>query len=206
MPCPNVVVPDEHLRHSEPRAVTTQTAPARSDDLRVALEGCARRDPASLRHLYERLAPQMIGVALRMLRRRDLAEEVVHDTFVRVWERARSFDPERGEPASWIFAILRNRTLDVLRGEARTELVEDFEPYALADETQGAEDAMGALSRSGALRQCLERLEPQRRQAIVLAYTRGLTHGELAGRLGLPLGTVKSWIRRGLLALRECMA
>ncbi|MEP9352453.1 sigma-70 family RNA polymerase sigma factor [Xanthobacter sp. KR7-65] len=171
-----------------------------------ALGGCARGDAASLREIYDRLAPQMIGVALRLLRRRDLAEEVVHDAFVSIWEKASSFDPARGSAVTWVFAILRHRALNVLRAEGRTDLVDDFEPLALADDAPDAEAVVLSLSEGGALRRCLERLEPQRRAAIVLAYSRGLTHGELAGRLGIPLGTAKSWIRRSLLSLRECLA
>ncbi len=94
----------------------------------------------------------------------------------------------------------------MLRGESRTDLVDDFEPMGLASEDADAEHVVISLSENTALRRCLERLEPLRRHAIVLAYARGLSHGELAGRLGVPLGTAKSWIRRGLLSLRECLA
>lgn len=184
------------------------SASARLDDgeLARALEGCARGEQAALRLLFDRLGPQMIGVAMRFLRRRDLAEDVVQDTFVSIWQKAGSFDPARGSAMTWAFAILRHRAINVLRAEGRTDLVDDFEPFALTSDAPDAEAVVCALSEAGALRRCLEQLEPQRRLAIVLAYTRGLTHGELAGRMGIPLGTAKSWIRRGLLALRECMA
>ncbi|MGU3496407.1 sigma-70 family RNA polymerase sigma factor [Xanthobacteraceae bacterium A53D] len=189
--------------------MAAMTAPAQigePDELTHALLACAGGDADSLRWLYDELSPQMTGVAFRLLRRRDLAEEVVHDTFVRIWEKARLFDPARGQARTWIFSILRNRALDVLRGEERTELVADFEPLGLTEEGPDAEATVLALSDAGALRRCLERLEPVRRNAVVLAYTRGLSHGELAGRLGVPLGTIKSWMRRSLLSLRECMA
>lgn len=175
-------------------------------DLAAALAGCARGDRAGLRVIYDRLAPQMTGVAIRLLRRRELAEEVVHDAFVKVWDKAESFDPARGEPRSWIFAILRHQAINVLRREGRIDLVDDVETLAPAAEPPDADAVIDTLARSGALRRCLERLDPARREAIVLAYARGLTHGELAGRLGIPLGTAKSWIRRSLLALRECMS
>ncbi len=175
-------------------------------DLNHALRGCARGDRTALRAIYDSEAPRMIGVAMRLLRRRALAEEAVHDTFLQVWKKADSFDPVRGEARSWIYAILRNRALNILRGETRTDLVDDFEPMGLVSEEENAEAVMMRLSDTGSLKRCLEGLEPSRRQAITLAYIHGLSHGELAGRLGVPLGTMKSWIRRSLLALRECMA
>ncbi len=175
-------------------------------DLNHALRGCARGDRTALRVIYDSEAPRMIGVAMRLLRRRALAEEAVHDTFLQVWNKADSFDPARGEARSWIYAILRNRALNILRGETRTDLVDDFEPMGLVSEEENAEAVMMRLSDTGSLKRCLERLEPARRQAITLAYIHGLSHGELAGRLGVPLGTIKSWIRRSLVSLRECMA
>jgi RNA polymerase sigma factor (sigma-70 family) len=171
-----------------------------------ALRRCAAGDRAALRVIYDAEAPRMLGVALRLLRRRSLAEEAVHDAFVQIWQRAGSFDPARGEARTWIYTVLRNRALTILRGESRTDLVEDFEPMGLASEEESPETLVLRLSDTGALRRCLERLEPLRRQAVLLAYVQGLTHGELAGRLGVPLGTMKSWIRRSLLALKECMA
>lgn len=174
-------------------------------DLNRALGQCAQGDRLALRAIYDGEAPRMLGVAMRILRRRALAEEAVHDTFVQVWQKAASFDPTRGEARAWLYAILRNRALNILRGESRTDLVEDFEPMGLVSDEEDAESLMLRLSDTGSLKRCLERLEPSRRQAITLAYIHGLSHGELAGRLGVPLGTVKSWIRRSLASLRECM-
>lgn len=184
----------------------TSTGPAGSNELAEALRLCAAGDRRGLRLIYESEAARMLGVAVRLLRRRDIAEEAVHDCFLKVWQRAASFDPARGDARSWLYAVLRNRALDILRGEGRTDLVDDFEPLGLEDGGETPEQAVERLSDTGALRRCLERLNPVRRQAIVLAYVNGLTHGEIAGRLGLPLGTVKTWIRRGVIALKECMA
>jgi RNA polymerase sigma-70 factor (ECF subfamily) len=175
-------------------------------DLDDALRRCASGDRAALRAIYDAEAPRMVGVALRLLRRPALAEEAVHDAFVQIWQRAGSFDPARGQARPWLYAVVRNRALNILRGEARTDLVEDFEPMRLASEEDDPETIVARLSDAGALRRCLERLDPARRNAIVLAFVHGLSHGELAGRLGMPLGTLKSWIRRSLLVLRECMA
>jgi RNA polymerase sigma-70 factor (ECF subfamily) len=160
----------------------------------------------ALRTIYDAEAPKMLGVAIRLLRRRALAEEAVHDTFMQIWQRASSFDPARGEARTWVYAILRNRALNILRGETRTDLVEDFEPMGLVSEDESPESSALRLSDASSLKRCLDVLEPVRREAILLAYVHGLSHGELAGRLGVPLGTMKSWIRRSLLSLRECMA
>jgi RNA polymerase sigma factor (sigma-70 family) len=185
--------------------IAQQPAPERAS-LDEALRRCAAGDRSALRMIYDLEAPRMLGVALRLLRRRALAEEALHDAFVQIWQRAGSFDPARGEARTWIYAVLRNRALNILRGETRTDLVEDFEPLGLTSEGESPEDVTLRLSDTSALKRCLERLEPARRTAILLAYVEGLSHGELAGRLGVPLGTMKSWIRRSLLSLRECMA
>ncbi len=190
--------------------MTVPSIPSRSSPERAsldeALRRCAAGDKAALRAIYDLEAPRMLGVAIRLLRRRALAEEAVHDTFVQVWQRASTFDASRGDARSWLYAVLRNRALNILRGETRTDLVEDFEPMGLVSDDESPEALTLRLSDAGALKRCLERLEPARKQAILLAYVHGLSHGELAGRLGVPLGTMKSWIRRSLLALRECMA
>lgn len=148
----------------------------------------------------------MVAVAQRILRRRDLAEDAVQEAFLRIWRQAGRYDPALGSPRAWIYTILRNLALNLLRDGAREEPVEDERLMALGEGQEAGEDALGRLAEDSALRRCLERLEPPRRASILLAYVEGLSHGEIAGRLGLPLGTVKAWIRRSLLALRECMA
>lgn len=175
-------------------------------DVVAALRRCAAGDRGGLRAIYDAEGPRMVGVALRIVRRPALAEEAVHDAFVQIWERAASYDPSRGQARSWLYAVVRHRALNILRGEARTDLVDDFEPMGLASEEDDPEAIVARLSDAGALRRCLERLEPGRRRLIVLAYVHGLSHGELAGRLQVPLGTVKSWMRRSLLTLRDCLA
>jgi RNA polymerase sigma factor (sigma-70 family) len=170
-----------------------------------ALRRAAGGDRAALRTVYDAEAPRMLGVALRILRRRALAEEAVQDAFVQVWRRAGTFDAARGSGRAFLYAILRNRALNILRGEARTDLT-DAVDETVPSEDEGPEAVVVRLSEAGALRRCLDGLDPPRRDAIVLAYAHGLSHGELAGRLGLPLGTVKSWLRRSLLALRECLS
>ena len=176
-----------------------------SSDLAAELAACAAGERQALRRIYDAEGSRMIGVAMRIVRRRDMAEDVVHDAFLQIWRKAGSFDPARGSARSWLFAVVRHRALNVVRDDARTDLVESFEPFALASAEEDAESLVARLSEASALRRCLERLEPTRRALIVLAYVHGLTHGELAGRLRVPLGTMKSWMRRSLLSLRECL-
>jgi RNA polymerase sigma-70 factor (ECF subfamily) len=170
-----------------------------------AIAACGRGDRLALRAIYEAEGPKLLGVALRMLKRRAIAEEVVQDAFLKAWEAAPRFDGTAGQGRGWLVTILRNRALNVLRGEARLDLIEDYEPLALASEEDNAEVIIARLSDESALRRCLQRLDETRRRLIVLAYTEGLSHGEIAARLGAPLGSVKSWIRRSLLSLKECM-
>lgn len=183
-----------------------EAAPFDRPSLGEALRRCALGERPALQVIYDLEAPAMIGIAMRILRRRDLAEEAVHDTFVRVWQKAASFDPSRGEARSWLYAVLRHRALNILRGERRSDQFADEDTAAVESEDESPEAAVMRLSDTKALKRCLEKLEPARRNAIILAYVQGLTHGELAGRLGVPLGTVKSWIRRSLVTLKECLA
>jgi len=167
----------------------------------AALARCAAGDRTALRVIYDAEAPRMAGVARRMLRRQDLAEEAVQDAFMRVWPAADTFDPQKGAARSWLYAILRNCALTVLRDESRFAADEGIAEQA----APMTENALARLPETSALRRCLERLDAPRRSVVVLAYVHGLSHGELAGKLGVPLGTVKSWVRRSLIALQECM-
>jgi RNA polymerase sigma factor (sigma-70 family) len=175
------------------------------DTVTDILRRCAGGDKSALRRLFESEAPRMIGVAERILRRRALAEEATQDAFVQIWRKAESFDAALGNGRTWIYTIVRNRALSILRNESRTELYSTPETFERASEDDDPETAVLKLGESSRLRLCLDKLEPLRRNAIVLAYTRGLSHGELAGKLGLPLGTIKSWIRRGMASLKECL-
>jgi RNA polymerase sigma-70 factor (ECF subfamily) len=174
-------------------------------EIEELLRRCARQERAALSLLYQREAARMIGVAQRIVKRRALAEEIVQDTFVQVWRRADSFDADRGAGRAWLYAILRNRSLNCLRDESRTDLTAEESTFDRVSDEDDPETIISKLSDAGALRRCLDKLSPDRRHAIVLAYANGLSHGELAGRLNMPLGTVKSWIRRSLMTLKECL-
>jgi RNA polymerase sigma factor (sigma-70 family) len=172
---------------------------AREAQLAAALARCAAGDRAALQMIYASEAPKMIGVARRILFRSDLAEEAVHDAFVRIWRSAASFDPHRGSARGWLYAVVRNRALSIHRNEHR---------YDASDESAldiDSDATMTQMPETSALRRCLERIDRPRRDVVVLAYVHGMSHGELAGRLKVPLGTVKSWVRRSLFSLQECM-
>lgn len=182
--------------------MATDTATA--DPCAHDLERCARGDRAALKAIYDREGPFMLAVANRILRRRDLAEEALQEAFVSVWRRAGSFDRKAGSGRGWIYAIVRNRALNSLRDD-RHMPVDDRELESFAEHETDVDDAFERLASSSALRACLSALEPRRRACVLLAYVSGLTHGEIAARLGVPLGTAKAWIRRSLLSLRGCM-
>jgi RNA polymerase sigma-70 factor (ECF subfamily) len=162
-------------------------------------------DRRAFAELYWLTALKLFPVALRITLRRDLAEEVLQESFVAMWNQAASYDPVKGGPMVWMTTIVRHRAIDQRRRRAN-----------LADATAGSDDALSALVADErdradrgadlvALRRCLDMLEPLPRQAILLAYLQGYTHAELASRLATPAGTVKSWIRRGLERLKRCL-
>ncbi len=173
-----------------------------------ALFACARGDRSGLRRIFDSEAGRLLAVAQRIVKRRDLAEEVVQEAFIRIWTHAHQYSPDRGSARGWIYAIVRNRALNMLRDGKREDLVGEEKLQTLQDHEQleQIQAAFNQLDRASRLKECLGRLDDIRRRGILMAYVGGYTHGEIAGRLKLPLGTAKSWIRRGLAILRECMA
>jgi RNA polymerase sigma-70 factor (ECF subfamily) len=171
------------------------------------LQSCARGDRMAMRRLFDSEAPRLMAIAMRLLRDPALAEEAVQDTLVKVWTRAASFEAERGAARAWLTMVLRNTALNILRSERRQDLAADGDIEALqdrmaADETEAV---LRSLDPTLRLRICLDLLDERRRHAILLAYVHGYSQGEIAGRTGRPLGTVKAWMRRGLEQLRECV-
>ena len=176
------------LRHSE------------AGTLEELLRRTSARDLNAFRELYDRTAGRQLAIARRILHRDDLAEEAVHDAFLSIWQSAGRFRPEAGSALGWICAIVRRRAIDRLRAS----------PW-LQREVATLPDDIGAPPQTAsedrlALQKCLGLLAPHVRSAIQLAYYYGLTHGELSQRLDLPLGTLKSQLRRGLAALKDCLS
>jgi len=180
------------------------TADAADSAVLEALLGrCANQDRSAFEALYARVAPMLLAVLLQMLKKRDLAEDVLQDVFVKVWQQAAQFDAIRGRPLAWLIAIARYRAIDVQRG-ARPTLVLDESQLELEPQFQMPGPADGGSVR-GALLRCLELIAPPQRRCLMLAYEQGLTHEEIARALGEPLGTIKSWVRRSLQSLRRCL-
>lgn len=164
------------------------------------LHACARGERPALRRLYEAEAPRLLGMVHRLVRDRAMAEDIVHDAFIRIWNRADTFDPSRGDARGWIFSIARHLALNTLRRRNRDVPLPEWE-----DDTALAEPSPDWQGDAPRLERCLAALEPQRRACILHAYVDGYSQTEIARRLDAPLGTVKAWITRSLKALRECM-
>ncbi len=179
-------------------------------DYEACLMACAKGDQQALRDLYEQESPRLLGVARRIAGDSALAEDIVHDAFIRIWTRAASFNPARGSARGWIFSVTRHLALNFIRDGAREVQVSEQSETALhasaaREASLETADTYDYRGHSGRIFTCLEQLEPARRNCILHAYVDGYSHAQIAEKLGTPLGTVKAWIKRSLVALRECM-
>ena len=169
-----------------------------SESLESLLRLVAAGDMLAFRTLYAASAGRLLAIALRILREQQAAEDAVQEAFLRIWRNAARYDAARGTPLAWMGVIARNAALDMIDRRQSSESL---------DAADGPELAVAAVEPPDArLGQCLKRLPPDQARAIVTMYNEGLSHSELADRLSVPLGTAKSWVRRGTRLLRECMA
>ena len=164
---------------------------------------CAQADGAAFRQLYDLQSPALYGVALRITRQPALAADAVHDALLQVWRNAARFDPARGTARAWLLSLVRYRALDLVGRSGREVLGADVPEQA--DPDPSPLDRLLTTQAGRALHECLQTIEPERRNLVVLAFMEGLTYAEVAARARQPLGTVKSTIRRSLLALRSCL-
>ncbi|MFO1295472.1 MAG: sigma-70 family RNA polymerase sigma factor [Rubrivivax sp.] len=169
----------------------------------------ARQDERALESLYDATAARVNGVVLRIVQRAGLAEEVVEETYWQVWRQAARFDAERGRPITWLLAMARSRAIDALRREQRYQH-EELPDDDVTEAAEGAaalppQDLLEATRGHVRVHAALASLEPRARQLVALAFFRGLTHEDIAVQQGMPLGTVKSLIRRALLQLKRVM-
>ncbi|MFS1702194.1 sigma-70 family RNA polymerase sigma factor [Alteromonas sp. AMM-1] len=166
--------------------------------------GTAQGRREDFAELYKAASPQVFAVVLKLLRHRELAEEATQDAFIKVWHNAASYQMARGTVLTWIISIARYRALDMLRYQ-RIRKTDDTEPDTMVSDDDNRFELEAKLSHPK-LEGCLDELDTQQRQAIHLAYFNGLSHLEVVEHLSSPLGTIKSWIRRGLVSLQRCLS
>jgi len=184
--------------------------PLTDAELMALIDRVGQRDEAALRLLYDSASPRLFGLALRVVRQREWAEDALQEAFITIWRVAGDYRASLSPPMAWMGLIVRSRSLDLLRRRTadRAQLTQEFDDVmadTLASDGPSPMDITEASEQAWALQQCLQQLEGRQREVVSLAYLRDLSHGELAEQLKLPLGTVKTWIRRGLEKLRVCM-
>ncbi len=175
------------------------------------IDRIALSDEKALRELYDMTSSKLYGVAVRVVTNRDWAEDVLQEAFINIWRIAADYKSTLSPPMAWMALVVRSRGLDFLRRRAseradRTQVLDDVISDTVAGDSPNPMDSAQASQQAKALHNCLSQLENKQREVVSLAYMRDLSHGELAEQLKLPLGTVKTWIRRGLEQLRGCMA
>lgn len=177
---------------------------AARNELTRLLERTAAEDRQSLKSLYECTSAKLYGICLRLLRDEADAQDVLQEVYLSVWRKAASFDSTRASPITWLATIARNRSIDRLR--ARQAPTEDLGAAVdIPDDGPSSFQVLETADDAARLRRCLEELESRARDAIRSAFFDGATYPELAEREGVPLPTMKSWIRRGLISLRGCL-
>jgi RNA polymerase sigma-70 factor (ECF subfamily) len=170
--------------------------------LQEQLQAAARGNHAAFRALYEATAPKLFGIVLRITQNRPMAEEVLQETFVKIWQNAERFSPEAGQPMAWLSAIARNRAIDRIRAEKiERSRVSDSDEVLERLAAPGSGDA---VTRE-ALRACLGQLEAEARNCVVLAYCSGFSREELAERFKKPVGTIKTLLFRSVRQLKACL-
>lgn len=178
--------------------------------LRAWLHDTARHDAAAFRSLYDASAPRLFGLALRILQRRELAEEVLQESFVSIWHNARDYESGLSAPMTWMTTIVRNKAFDLLRRTQHDVQIDGdaFDPAvleAMRDPAATPIEALQISSDAKALAGCMSTLEERHRNVVGMAFFHDLSYGDVAQQLALPIGTVKTWIRRSLMRLHDCL-
>ena len=190
----------------------------RSHDLSRLLARAGLGDRAAFATLYERTSSHLFAVVLRINRDRAQAEDILQEVYVNVWRAASSFDAAQSQPLTWLTSITRNRAIDSLRRQQTQPRMrvaaasadgsesEDDDVYdSVADDAPGPLELLSRAADARSLAACIDKLSATQRQSLALAFFQGLSHGEVAVQMGQPLGTIKSWLRRSLVALKSCL-
>jgi RNA polymerase sigma-70 factor (ECF subfamily) len=178
--------------------------PLSRNELVAALQHTARGDKAAFEAVYKATSVKLYGIVLRILGRRELADEVLQEVYFRVWQRAGDFDPASSSPITWLATIARNLALD----EARRKTARSLEDFPEILQLPSNDDQSATHERNeelGRLYACLDGLGADRKELVLLVYHHGMTREEIAGRLGRPVATVKTWLRRSLAQLKDCL-
>lgn len=184
---------------------TASAADAARQRLIEALQRVARGDRAGLREVYALTSAKLMGVCLRICQDRDVAEDIMQDVYWKIWNRAGRYDPARASPITWLCTIARNTAIDWRRAHPPLATVGVEAALGVGDDRPPADQGIEADQRSARIVECLDALEDRQQAAIRSAFFEGLSYPELAARAAVPLGTMKSWVRRGLLQLRGCL-
>ena len=183
----------------------------RGAQLAALLARVALGDQRAFAEVYRQSASHLYGVAVRIVRDGSIAEEILQEAFVSVWHHAGSYDAAKSKPITWLTSIVRNRCLDQRRRRELDTVTlagsddDDAPAWDAPSGGPGPVELLLAAADARSVRDCVDTLEPAQKQAVALAFFQGLSHGELAAHMRVPLGTVKSWVRRGLEKLRRCL-
>lgn len=177
----------------------------KSTELERLMSAVAAGDREAFAALYRATSAKLYGVVLRILRRRDLTDDVIQETYVRIWNNAAAFDATLASPITWMVTIARNRALDELRRAVPLPIDGTPEALEVADSAMLASERLESASDLARLLACLDALEPERRDIVRLAYLDGLSREELGARFGHPPGTIKTWLHRSLKQLKSCL-
>ena len=181
----------------------------RREALKAAMDGMAAGDRGALDTVYEMTSAKMFATIVRIVRVRERAEDLLQDAYIKAWQRAGRFDPAKGSPITWLCTIARNTALSDIRRDGRIADISDDDnpsvPADIADDAKPQDEWLCDVEDAEALRRCMEGLQPDHRRSIRMAFFDGLTHSELAQKIDAPMGTIKSWIRRGLSGLKGCL-
>jgi RNA polymerase sigma factor (sigma-70 family) len=164
-----------------------------------------RRDRGAFRQLYNRTAPKLFAIILRIIRDRSLAEDILQDVFLKIWRNAESFSSDGGAPLAWLNSIARNRTIDVLRQKSHILPDTNKDDIDWYEKIAEARDREADIMDIAALRHCLGEIDEATRSCVLLAYYDGYSREELAVRFDKPVNTIKTWLHRGLISLKACL-
>jgi RNA polymerase sigma-70 factor (ECF subfamily) len=169
------------------------------------LGAVAKGDAAAFERLYDATRSKLYGVLLRILGRPELAEDVMQETYLKVWKMADKFDPAQASPITWMVAIARNRAIDIVRKRKEISIEEEPEAQNVASESPAPLARREMTEELRRLLSCLGKLDPEKQRIVLLAYYSGWSREQLSTKLDIPVNTIKTWLRRSLLEIRECM-